>query len=242
MPTDLLYQTDAYLRDFTAEVMQMDPDSRAVVLDRSAFYPAGGGQPADAGVLTWDGLEAVVSAARKNASNVEHILDADAPVPTEGTKVRGVIDWTRRYRLMRTHTALHVLCGVVYRDFGALVTGGNMDVDRARMDFELDDLADSRVRAIESASNAEIRACRDVRVRILPRGEAFQIPDLIRTKINLLPAGIENVRTVEIVGLDLQADGGTHVGNTGEIGGIRITGTRSKGRINKRLEIELVDG
>ncbi|CAN5577275.1 alanyl-tRNA editing protein AlaXM [soil metagenome] len=241
MATDLLYQTDSYLRDFTAEVRRSDRVSRSVVLDRSAFYPTGGGQPADAGVLLWDGQEAVVSGARKNGSDVEHILDGDGPVPTAGARVQGIIDWTRRYRLMRTHSALHVLCGVVYRDFGALVTGGNMEIDRARMDFELDDLADSRVRAIESAANAEILACRDVRVRILPREEAFQIPDLIRTKMNLLPPGIVNVRTVEIVGLDLQADGGTHVGNTGEIGGIRITGTRSKGRINKRLEIELVD-
>ncbi len=160
-----------------------------------------------------------------------------------GEEVRGELDWETRYRLMRTHTALHVLCGVVFRDYGALVTGGNMGPARARMDFEMDsaDFTPARVAEIEQRANAEIQAGRDVRVRILPREEAFRIPDLIRTKVNLLPPEIAQVRTVEIVGLDLQADGGTHVANTREVGGLRVVGTRSKGKANKRLEIELVD-
>jgi misacylated tRNA(Ala) deacylase len=157
--------------------------------------------------------------------------------------VRVDLDWERRYQLMRMHTALHVLCGVVFRDYGALVTGGNMGLDRSRMDFEMDsaDFTPQRVAEIERRANEELRAGRDVLVRILPRDEAFQIPDLIRTKINLLPKGIPDVRTVEIVGLDLQADGGTHVANTREVGRIRVTGYESKGRINKRIRIELVD-
>ena len=180
-----------------------------------------------------------VTRATKQGADILYTLDG--PLPPIGATVQMCVDWERRYRLMRTHTAMHCLCGVVFRDYGALVTGGQMDLDRSRMDFELDDLSPERVAAIEEATNAAIHADLPVRVRILPRDEAFAIPDLIRTKINLLPPGIAEVRTVEIVGLDLQADGGTHVAQTGEVGGIRIVGTRSKGKSNKRLEIVLND-
>jgi misacylated tRNA(Ala) deacylase len=184
-----------------------------------------------------------VSAVRKDGPTIWHLLGGEAPVPAVGTALHGELDRDLRRKLMRTHTALHVLCGVVFRDYGALVTGGNMGPDRARMDFEMDsaDFTPERVAEIERRANAEIAAGREVRVRILPRHEAFAIPDLIRTKVNLLPEGIAEVRTVEIVGLDLQADGGTHVANTREVGGLRVVGTRSKGKANKRLEIELVD-
>jgi misacylated tRNA(Ala) deacylase len=239
--TELLYLTDSYARMFEAHVTDVDPDGTGAILDRSAFYPQGGGQPSDTGMLDTPAGRLPVTAVRKQGGAVLHFLAEGVAMPAFGDEVRGTIDWDRRYRLMRTHTALHVLCGVVFRDFGALVTGGNMDVDKARMDFELEDLSPDRVSAIELAANAEIEAGRDIRIRILPREEAFQIPDLIRTKINLLPEGITEVRTVEIVGLDLQADGGTHVANTREVGGIEVIGTRSKGRINKRLEIVLVD-
>jgi misacylated tRNA(Ala) deacylase len=239
--TKLLYLTDSYARAFEARVTGVDPDARAVMLDRSAFYPAGGGQPADTGTVHTGTGALPVNSVKKQGGEVFHILSEYTQLPATGEAVHGVIDWDRRYRLMRTHTALHVLCGVVFRDFGALVTGGNMDIDKARMDFELEDLSPDRVSAIEQAANAEIDAGRDIRIQILPREEAFQIPDLIRTKINLLPEGITEVRTVEIVGLDLQADGGTHVANTREVGGIEVIGTRSKGRINKRLEIVLLD-
>jgi misacylated tRNA(Ala) deacylase len=151
------------------------------------------------------------------------------------------LDWARRLALMRTHTALHALCGVVWRDHGALVTGGNMEPGSGRMDFEFERMSGALVDSIEEAVNTELAAGRDVRVATLPRAEAFAIPDLIRTRINLLPEGIEQIRTVEIVGLDLQADGGTHVANTREVGGIRVLGYESKGRINKRIRIELVD-
>lgn len=241
--TLLLFQTDSYARECDATVVDVDSEARTVLLDRTVFYPQGGGQPSDWGALTIAPTGAVlpVASASKSAGGVLHTVGGEQPLPAVGEHVRAQIDWNRRYRLMRTHSALHVLCGVVFRDFGALVTGGNMDVDKARMDFELDDLSSHRVSAIETGANAEIAAGRDIMVRIVPREEAFQIPDLIRTKINLLPAGITDVRTVEIVGLDLQADGGTHVANTREIGGLRVIGTRSKGRINKRLEIELID-
>ncbi len=239
--TELLYQTDSYLREIdSAVVAHADVNgATAVVVARTVLYPGGGGQPADTGTLAWGDQRATVLRAAKQGADVAYIVEG--PLPPVGTTVRMAVEWERRYRLMRTHTAMHCLCGVVFRDYGALVTGGQMDLDRSRMDFELDDLSPERVAAIEQATNGAIGADMPVRVRILPRDEAFAIPDLIRTKINLLPPGIAEVRTVEIVGLDLQADGGTHVARTGEVGGIRIVGTRSKGKSNKRLEIVLND-
>lgn len=241
--TELLYLTDAKIGEFEATVTDVD-ETGAVVLDRTAFYPSGGGQPTDIGQLTSsvDGTVWSVTQVKKGGSGVRHRLESAERLPRPDENVTGVIDWDRRYRLMRMHSALHVLCGVVFREYGAQVTGGNMEPHKARMDFELDDLSPERVQRIEDLANAEIAANREIVVNTLPRDEAFAIPDLIRTKINLLPAGITQVRTVEIVGLDLQADGGTHVAHTGEIGGIRVIGTRSKGKQNKRLEIELVDG
>ncbi len=240
--TEPLYQHDAYLRDFEATVIAIDSDARTVTLDRTAFYPGGGGQPADTGTIHLADQVWRVEGSRKAGGAVRHVLAGADRLPSVGDRVRGKIDWDARYRLMRTHTALHVLCGVVFRDYGAPVTGGNMGTDKARMDFEMEEFTPERVAEIERRANAEIAADRDVRVRVLPRDEAFAIPDLIRTKINLLPDGIAEVRTVEIVGLDLQADGGTHVANTREVGGLKVVGTRSKGKSNKRLEIVLVDG
>jgi misacylated tRNA(Ala) deacylase len=239
--TDLLYQTDSYLREIDTEVVaHADVNGApAVIVTQTVLYPGGGGQPADTGTLSWGGQVATVTRAAKQGTDVAYIIEG--PLPPVGATVRMAVDWERRYRLMRTHTAMHCLCGVVFRDYGALVTGGQMDFAQSRMDFELEDLSAERVAAIEQATNAAIGADMPVRVRILPRDEAFAIPDLIRTKINLLPPGIAEVRTVEIVGLDLQADGGTHVAHTGEVGGIRIVGTRSKGKSNKRLEIALND-
>jgi misacylated tRNA(Ala) deacylase len=243
--TDLLYQRDSGLRSVEATIVGLETDSGRVALDRTVVFPVGGGQPSDAAVLTRlaDGRQWPVVAARKEGGVVWHVLASDESPPEVAERVRVDLDWERRYRLMRMHTALHVLCGVVFRDYGALVTGGNMGPDRARMDFEMDsaDFTPQRVAEIERRANEELRAGRDVLVRILPRDEAFQIPDLIRTKINLLPEGIAEVRTVEIAGLDLQADGGTHVQNTREVGELRVVGTRSKGKANKRLEIELTD-
>lgn len=237
--TDLLYQTDATLREFDARLTAVDPETRAVTLDRSAFYPGGGGQPCDFGVLRSDGVDYPVSKVKKQGEDVLHFLGGTAPLPVLGAPAHGSLDWERRYQLMRTHTALHILCGTVFRDYGALVTGGDMEPLKGRMDFEFSTMRGELVREIEAAVNQEIAAAREVRVNILPREEAFQIPDLIRTKINLLPEGIAFVRTVEIAGLDLQADGGTHVANTSEVGAVRVVDYKSKGAINKRIYIEI---
>jgi len=233
--TEELYQTDSYMQEFDAIVTAAE--GQAVTLDRTAFYPGGGGQPHDLGTLTWAGGATQVAQVKKQSGEVWHILGGD--VPAVGTRVHGLLDWGRRYRLMRTHTALHVLCGVVYRDYGALVTGGNMEPLQGRMDFEFETMRKELVAEIEASVNAEIDKSLPVRVAILPREEAFQIPDLIRTKINLLPPQIARVRTVEIVGLDLQADGGTHVANTREVGRVRVVDYHSKGAINKRIYLEL---
>ncbi len=240
--TELIYQTDSYCQTFTAAVTAVDETARAVLLDRTAFYPGGGGQPYDLGVLRFSGQEAALERSRKGPEGVWHVVAAGVPLPAPGTAVEGQLDWDRRYRLMRTHTALHILCGVVFRDYHAQVTGGDMEPLQGRMDFEFENLTHDLVGAIEAAVNAEVAAARPVRVQILPREAAFQIPDLIRTKINLLPPGISEVRTVELVGLDLQADGGTHVANTSEVGRVRVVDYKSKGKINKRIYIEMDAG
>ena len=237
--SELLYQTDSYLQNFEAQVSAVDEENHAVALDRSAFYPGGGGQPADSGILIAGGKTYKVKRAKKSGDDVFHLIEGDAPLPAAGTTVTGQLDWDRRYQLMRTHTALHVLCGVIFRDYGASVTGGDMDPLQGRMDFEFETMHKDLVMKIEDAINQEVNKAHPVKVAILPREEAFQIPDLIRTKINLLPEGIQKVRVVEIVGLDLQADGGTHVNNTREIGHIHVVDYKSKGKINKRIYVEI---
>ena len=233
--TEILCYDDSYLRDFDATVT--DIASKGVVLDRTAFYPGGGGQPADSGSLTvGDALYAVKKVSRQDGKLV-HEIDGDRPAV--GASVRGTLDWDRRYLLMRTHTALHILCGVVWRDYGAQVTGGNMQPGSARMDFELENMSADFAERMETLVNEEVQAARAIEIATLPREEAFAIPDLIRTKINLLPPAIKEVRTVDITGLDLQADGGTHVANTSEVGRISVVGHESKGRINKRLRIRI---
>jgi misacylated tRNA(Ala) deacylase len=237
--TELLYQTDSYLQTFEATVTRNDPDQRAIILNRTAFYPGGGGQPSDTGVLEIEGHTYKITKAKKAGADVLHFVAGDEPLPALGAKSLGQIDWEPRYQLMRTHTALHILCGVVFRDYNALVTGGNMDPLKGRMDFEFETMRKELVEEIEASINQEVANAREVAVEILPRAEAFQIPDLIRTKINLLPESIQEVRVVEIKGLDLQADGGTHVNNTSEVGRIRVTDYKSKGKINKRIYIEI---
>ena len=239
--TTNLYQTDSYLREFSAKVTGIDQEAHALILDQSAFYPGGGGQPFDTGSLMIDGETVKVVKVKRVKGQVLHYLEKPASLPEIGVEVEGSLDWERRYKLMRTHTALHILCGVVFRDYGAQVTGGNMEPLSGRMDFEFETMRQELVSEIEHAINIEAAANRDLQVRILPREEAFEIPDLIRTKINLLPEGITEVRVVEIKGLDLQADGGTHVINTSEVGKIRVTDYKSKGKINKRLYIQLED-
>ncbi len=237
--TTLLYQTDSYLKEFSAIITAVDAETRSVVLDQSAFYPGGGGQPCDFGTLEVAGVMYPVEKVKKQGDDVLHFLGGTDSLPAVNSASHGTLDWARRYQLMRTHTALHILCGTVFRDYGAKVTGGDMDPLKGRMDFEFENMRAELVNAIETATNLEVQQGRDIRVKILPRDEAFQIPDLIRTKINLLPEGIMQVRTVEIVGLDLQADGGTHVKNTSEVGRIKVVDYKSKGAINKRIYIEI---
>jgi misacylated tRNA(Ala) deacylase len=233
-----LCYTDAYAHGVDAVVVETDVDAHAVLLDRTVFYPGGGGQPADTGQLVgMSGGSWRVIGARKRGDDVWHTIAEDEELPAVDTRVTSELDWDRRHRLMRAHSALHVLCGVVWRDHHASVTGGNMEPLSGRMDFEFETMSGELVGEIERRVNEEVAADREIRVKILPRDEALAIPDLVRTKINLLPEGITEVRTIEIVGLDLQADGGTHVARTSEIGRVRVTGYESKGRINKRIRI-----
>ncbi len=210
------------------------------MLDRSAFYPGGGGQPPDQGVLLWGGVETNIVGARKGDDL--YLIPAESdPLPPAGTKVRGAVKDERRTALMRTHSGLHVLCGVVFRDYGSLVTGGNMEPGLARMDFDLPELPEGFRDAVEAACNAEIAADRRIDIRVLPRDEAFELPDIIRTATNLVPPDVTQVRIVDIVGLDQQADGGTHVASTRQIGRIEVVKIENKGRGFRRLRIKITD-
>ena len=234
--TTLLCNEDAYLRQFDGTVTAAT--EKGVVLDRTAFYPGGGGQPPDAGLLSTATDEYTVKKLSRANGRIVHEIEADG-FPPVNAAVHGAVDWDRRYKLMRTHTALHILCGVVWRDYGALVTGGNMEPLTARMDFELESMSADFAREVERAINEEVAAERPVHVAVHPREEALTIPDLIRTKVNLIPESVQQIRTIDIEGLDLQADGGLHVHNTREVGTIRVVKHESKGRINKRLRIRV---
>jgi misacylated tRNA(Ala) deacylase len=236
--THRLELDDQTLRDWDATVLAVTEDG--IVLDRSAFYPGGGGQPPDEGVLLWGGIQTRIAGVRKGDDL--YLIPADGePVPSPGTPVRGAVEDSRRTALMRTHSGLHVLCGVVFRDYGALVTGGNMEPLAARMDFDLPELPEGFRDAVEAACNTEVAADRRIDVSVLPRAEAFALPDIIRTATNLVPAEVEEVRIVDIVGLDQQADGGTHVATTSQIGKIEVVKIENKGRGFRRLRIRIVD-
>jgi len=235
--TEILCYDDSYLQDFEAVVT--DVVGSGIVLDKTVFYPGGGGQPCDTGTIKWQGGSTEISKVSRVEGKLVHKVEDS--IPDVGESITGVIDWNKRYQLMRTHTALHILCGVVWRDFGAQVTGGNMTPLQARMDFELSKMSSQFASDIENLVNQEVEAEREIKVFNLSREEAFKIPDLIRMKINKLPESIAEVRIVDITGLDLQADGGTHVHNTREVGKIRVIGHESKGRINKRLRIAVED-
>jgi misacylated tRNA(Ala) deacylase len=235
--TELLYLTDAYLREFDATVTGVDADHRRVGLDRTAFYATGGGQPHDTGTLNGHTVVDV----RKEGDHVWHSLGGDGPLPNPRDVVHGQIDWERRHALMRTHTALHVLCGVIWKEWGKAVTGGNMEPLSARMDFEFDPLPEGFGARVEQLVNAELAAARPVEVSFLPRNTAVTDEDLIRTKVNMIPESVSEIRVIDIVGLDKQADGGTHVRSTDEVGRVRVLKTESKGKGNKRVRLEVID-
>ena len=233
--TEELFSTDAYARSCEATVAEVTEDG--LVLDRTVFYARGGGQPGDTGLIRWDGGSVSVTDTVKRDGHVLHVLDGEAP--PGGTAVSAEIDWDRRHTLMRTHTALHALSAVIFRDHDAKVTGGNMEPGVARMDFELETIDAEFGRRVEEVLNAELAADRPVHVGFLPRAEAMSDPDLIRTKVNLIPESVDPIRVIEIEGLDKQADGGTHVRSTGEVGVVRVARTENKGKAFKRMRIEL---
>ncbi|MDG2112434.1 MAG: alanyl-tRNA editing protein [Actinomycetota bacterium] len=238
MSTELLYLDDADLRTMHATVIETRPD--AVALDRTVFYPTGGGQPNDTGSLSWADGSARVVGVRKEGDLVWHTI-ADGGFPEVGSAVDGEIDWERRHCLMRTHSALHILCGVIWNEWGKSVTGGNMEPLSARMDFEFDPLPEGFAERITDLVNAEITAARPIEVSYLDRDVAVTDEDLIRTKVNMIPESVTRIRVVDIVGLDKQADGGTHVANTAEVGRFEVTKTESKGKGNKRVRMQLHD-
>jgi misacylated tRNA(Ala) deacylase len=237
VPTELVYLRDAYLRGFDATVVEVGGEARRVALDRTAFYATGGGQPHDTGVLA--GL--AVTDVRKEGDHVWHTLGGGGALPSVGDIVHGEIDWDRRLRLMRTHTALHILCGVIWNRWAVPVTGGNMEPLSARMDFEFDPLPEGFGAEVEKTVNDEIRAARPIQVSFVPRSEAVLDADLIRTKVSLIPESVSEIRVVDIVGLDKQADGGTHVRSTDEVGRLVVLKTESKGKGNKRIRIQVED-
>jgi misacylated tRNA(Ala) deacylase len=236
-PVEELASRDAYLAEAEGRVLEMVEGG--ILLDRTVFYARGGGQPGDVGVLRWDGGEVEVLDTIRHEGKPLHVVDLDVELPGPGTAVYGVIDWDRRYRTMKTHTALHALSGVVFRDFGAKVTGGNMEPGMARMDFELDGISVEFGQQVERKLNEELTKGYPTEIIYLARQEALQDPDLIRTKVNLIPEWVEEIRVVDIVGLDRQADGGTHVASTLEVGHVTVVKTESKGKANKRMRIEL---
>jgi misacylated tRNA(Ala) deacylase len=239
--TDDLCARDAYLAECEAVVTDVRADG--AILDRTVFYARGGGQPGDTGVLAWEGGECRVSDTVRSREDGEtvHVLAPAAEPPAVGTAVTARIDWDRRHTLMRTHTALHALSGIVFTDYGARVTGGNMEPGNARMDFELEGISQEFGREVQDRLNARLGEDRLVHVRFLPRSEALSDPDLIRTKVNLIPDSVDPIRIIDIESIDRQADGGTHVRSTGEVGTVRVVKTESKGRANKRMRIQLVD-
>ncbi len=234
--THRLELADATLREWDATVLDSTPDG--IVLDQSAFYPGGGGQPPDEGVLLWGGVQTRIVGVRRG-DDLFLLPHPDDPLPAAGTLVRGAVEDERRTGLMRTHSGLHLLAGVVFRDFGALVTGGNMEPLTARMDFDLPDIPADFKQRMEDACNIEVSADRRIDVRVLPRDDALRIPDIIRTASNLLPPDLSEVRIVDIVGLDTQADGGTHVASTKQIGRVEVVKVENKGKANRRLRIRL---
>jgi misacylated tRNA(Ala) deacylase len=240
-----LFAVDAYLSEFDAVVVEVDPEGRRLRLSRTAFYPGGGGQPCDVGTLDTAAGALRVTGERRERGPIWHTVEAgsadERELPAVGAEVHGVLDWDRRHRVMRTHTALHVLCGVIWADYGIPVTGGNMEPGKGRLDFPFAAMSADLGSRVEQRINQEIERAHEILVDFVPRSLADSDPALIRTAANLIPAEVDPLRVIDIVGLDRQADGGTHVLSTAEVGAVRVTGTESKGRDNKRIRLAVVD-
>jgi misacylated tRNA(Ala) deacylase len=238
--TNLIYSTDAYVREFDAEVVSRDVQQHALALSSTAFFPGGGGQPHDTGILRVGETEVgVVKVAKDPGGLVWHAIEAESMLPELGTRVRGLLDWNRRYLLMRTHTALHLLNGIIWLDYGAKVTGANMTPGEGRLDFELPAMSQQFARSVEERVNEEVERDLLIRVRFIPRSEADRDSSLQRLKADLIPRSVDPLRVIDIVGLDRQADGGTFVSSTREVGTVRVVRAESKGRSNKRIRIAL---
>ncbi len=236
--TELLYNFNSYIKEFEAKVIESNDNK--IILDQTAFYPGGGGQPCDIGKIYSDEFNIDIDIVKVFSKDNVIVHNTESTIlPPAGTMIKGIINWERRYQLMRTHTAAHILCGVIFRDYGAPVTGGNMQPLSARMDFELSNITADFVQNVEILINKEVLASHKIQIGSLSRNEALKIPSLIRTKVNLIPTSVTQIRTIDIVDLDLQADGGTHVNNTSEVGNIKVVGHESKGKINKRIRISL---
>jgi misacylated tRNA(Ala) deacylase len=242
MATELLYYTDSYVRDFDSAVVAVDEEAHAVALGATAFFPTGGGQPHDLGTLvTGDMAAAVIGVTKDKDGQVWHALADDSPLPAAGAAARGSIDWERRYLLMRIHSAQHVLNGVIWNEYGAHVTGASMTPGEGRLDFELPSMSQEFARVVEAAVNEQIARDLEIRVLFVPRSAADRDPSLMRLKANLIPRSVDPLRVIDIVGLDRQADGGTHVASTREIGRVRVLEAKSKGKSNKRIRIAVED-
>ncbi|MBI2674870.1 MAG: alanyl-tRNA editing protein [Candidatus Aenigmarchaeota archaeon] len=230
-----LYLSDSYIREW--EAMVEAAEGRIILLDSTAFYPAGGGQPADKGIMkNPDGRVFSVLSVSKRDGRIYHEVDSDGL--KAGESVSCELDWERRYRLMRMHTATHILCAVIHKHTRALITGNQLDVERTRVDFNLDDFDKNKVQGYADEANKIIAQGKDVRIYFMKRGEALSIPSVVKLA-NSLPPQIEELRIVEIPGIDLQADGGTQVRNTSEIGRIRIEAMENKGKNNRRIYFTL---
>jgi misacylated tRNA(Ala) deacylase len=230
--TEQLFREDSYLRDCSATVTASG--GGAIVLDRTVFYPTGGGQPGDTGIIEWDGGSArIIDTRYGDDGSIRHLAEEGTDLPAAGTAVKAILDWDRRYLHMRMHTALHLLGAVL--KYG--VTGGNISATKSRLDFDMEDPVDKE--QVTGELQALVAANRPVSCRWITEEELDAQPELVRTMSVQPPRGAGTVRLLEIEGIDLQPCGGTHLNSTGEVGNVRVGKVEKKGRHNRRVSIVL---